>query len=170
MPRPFLLPLIERIARQPGAGAALGLLFLAFAASLPASAVKGKTDTDKSDVLGNWSFQTRPYRDGQCVMTGTMNLSPHPDEGRYSCEITAVEMCSMWGRSVVRQSCDARRFGNQVSVRSTIEEMIETKAPDLLYVPDNFTLTIQSHERMFGALVSAVPAPVEFRRANDGIS
>ena len=28
MPRPFLLPLIERIARQPGAGAALGLLFL----------------------------------------------------------------------------------------------------------------------------------------------
>jgi hypothetical protein len=149
---------------------ALGLLFLTLAASLPASAVKGKTDTDKSDVLGNWSFQTRPYRDGQCVMTGTMNLSPHPDEGRYSCEITAVEMCTMWGRSVVRQSCDARRFGNQVSVRSTIEEMIESKAPDLLYVPDNFTLTIQSHERMFGALVSAVTAPVEFRRANDGIS
>ncbi|MBA3069555.1 MAG: hypothetical protein FP825_13870 [Hyphomonas sp.] len=149
---------------------ALGLLFLALAAGLPASAVKGKTDTDKSDVLGSWSFQTRPYREGQCVMTGTMNLSPHPEEGRYDCEITAVEMCSMWGRSVVRQSCDARRFGNQVSVRSTIEEMIESKAPDLLYVPDNFTLTIQSHERMFGALVSAVTAPVEFRRANDGIS
>lgn len=147
-----------------------GLVFLALAAGLPASAVKGKTDTDKSDVLGSWSFQTRPYREGQCVMTGTMNLSPHPDEGRYSCEITAVEMCSMWGRSVVRQSCDARRFGNQVSVRSTIEEMIESKSPDLLYVPDNFTLTIQSHERMFGALVSAVTAPVEFRRANDGIS
>ena len=149
---------------------ALGLLFLALAAGLPASAVKGKTDTDKSDVLGSWSFQTRPYREGQCVMTGTMNLSPHPEEGRYDCEITAVEMCSMWGRSVVRQSCDARRFGNQVSVRSTIEEMIESKSPDLLYVPDNFTLTIQSHERMFGALVSAVTAPVEFRRANDGIS
>ena len=149
---------------------AFGLLFLALAATLPASAVKGQADKDKSDVLGSWSFQTRPYREGQCVMTGTMNLSPHPDEGRYSCEITAVEMCSMWGRSVVRQSCDARRFGDQVSIRSTIEEMIETKAPDLLYVPDNFTLTIQSHERMFGALVSAVTAPVEFRRANDGIS
>lgn len=148
----------------------LGLVLLALAAGLPASAVKGKTDTDKSDVLGSWSFQTRPYREGQCVMTGTMNLSPHPDEGRYSCEITAVEMCSMWGRSVVRQSCEARRFGNQVSVRSTIEEMIESKSPDLLYVPDNFTLTIQSHERMFGALVSAVTAPAEFRRANDGIS
>jgi hypothetical protein len=148
----------------------LGLMFIALVAGLPAVAVKGKGETDKSDVLGNWSFQTRPYREGQCVMTGTMNLSPHPDEGLYTCEITAVEMCTMWGRSVVRQSCEARRFGDQVSVRSTIEEMIETKAPDMVYVPDNFTLTIQSHERMFGALVSAVTAPVEFRRANDGIS
>ncbi len=148
----------------------IGLLLLALVAGLPASAVKGKGETDKSDVLGNWSFQTKPYREGQCVMTGTMNLSPHPDEGLYGCELTAVEMCSMWGRSVVRQSCEARRFGDQVSIRSTIEEMLETKAPEMLYVPDNFTLTIQSHERMFGALVSAVTAPVEFRRANDGIS
>lgn len=148
----------------------IGLMMIALVAGLPASAVKGKGDKDKSDVLGNWSFQTKPYREGQCVMTGTMNLSPHPDEGRYTCEITAVEMCSMWGRSVVRQSCDVRRFGDQVSVRSTIEEMLETKSPEMLYVPDNFTLTIQSHERMFGALVSAVTAPVEFRRANDGIS
>ena len=148
----------------------LGLMFIALVAGLPAGAVKGKGETDKSDVLGNWSFQTRPYREGQCVMTGTMNLSPHPDEGLYTCEITAVEMCTMWGRSVVRQSCQARRFGDQVSVRSTIDEIIETKAPDMVYVPDNFTLTIQSHERMFGALVSAVTAPVEFRRANDGIS
>lgn len=150
--------------------AALASLLMALAASQPAEANKSKADKDGSDVLGNWSFQTRPYREGQCVMTGTMNLAPHPDEGLYTCELTAVEMCTQWGRSVVRQSCEARRFGNQVSVRSTIEEMIETKMPDMYYVPDNFTLTIQSHERMFGALVSAVTAPVEFRRANDGIS
>lgn len=148
----------------------IGLLLLALVAGLPAGAVKGKVDKDKSDVLGSWSFQTRPYREGTCVMTGTMTLSPHPDEGLYNCELTAVEMCSMWGRSVVRQSCEARRFGDQVSVRSTIEEFLETKNPEMLYVPDNFTLTVQSHERMFGALVSAVTAPVEFRRANDGIS
>jgi hypothetical protein len=76
----------------------------------------------------------------------------------------------MWGRSVVRQSCEAKRFGDQVSVRSTIEEMLESKMPEMVYVPDNFTLTVQSSKRMFGALVSAVTAPVEFRRANDGIS
>ena len=86
----------------------LGLMFIALAAGLPAGAVKGKGETDKSDVLGNWSFQTKPYREGQCVMTGTMNLSPHPDEGLYACEITAVEMCTMWGRSVVLQRCEAR--------------------------------------------------------------
>lgn len=147
------------------------ILAVAMAAWLVAAPAQASgEDPDQTDVLGNWSFQTSPYRSGQCVMTGTMYLSPHPEEGRYNCEITAVEMCSMWGRSVVRQSCDVRRFGDQVSVRSTIEEMLETKFDDLVYVPDNFTLTVQSADRMFGALVSAVTAPVEFRRANDGIS
>ena len=149
---------------------ALAALVMTLAAGLPAQANKSKGDKDGSAVLGNWSFQTKPYREGQCVMTGTMNLSPHPDEGSYTCELTAVEMCSMWGRSVVRQSCEATRFGNQVSIRSTIEEMLESKMPEMVYVPDNFTLMIQSPERMFGALVSAVTAPAEFRRANDGIS
>ena len=146
------------------AAAALSVL-----ACLPASAGNDKA-TDKTDVLGTWSFQTRPYRDGECVMTGTMNLSPHPDAGKYTCELTAVEMCNFWGRSVVRQSCEASRFGNQVSIRSQIEEMLESKVEGLIYMPDNFTLTIESADRMFGALVSAVTAPAEFRRANDGIS
>lgn len=146
----------------------LAALIVASLAAAPAMA-NGKSQ-DPADVLGNWSFQTSPYRSGQCVMTGTMRLSPHPDDGRYECELTAVEMCSMWGRSVVRQSCVATRFGDQVSIRSTIEEMLEAKFEGLVYVPDNFTLTIQSPQRMFGALVSAVTAPVEFRRASDGIS
>lgn len=141
---------------------------LVLLASAPASA--GNMDADASDVLGTWTFQTRPYRNGQCLMTGTMNLSPHPEPGQYACEITAVEVCSIWGRSVVRQSCQARRFGDQVSIRSQIEEMLESKVEGLVYMPDNFTLTIESADRMFGALVSAVTAPAEFRRANDGIS
>jgi len=141
---------------------------LVLLASAPASA--GNMDADASDVLGTWTFQTRPYRNGQCLMTGTMNLSPHPEPGQYACELTAVEVCSTWGRSVVRQSCQARRFGDQVSIRSQIEEMLESKVEGLVYMPDNFTLTIESADRMFGALVSAVTAPAEFRRANDGIS
>lgn len=135
-------------------------------ACLPATA-----DTkDPGDVLGSWSFQTKPYRQGACIMTGTMRLSAHPEEGLYACELTAVEVCSMWGRSVVLQTCNARRFGNQVSIRSEIKEMLEQKFEGLTYVPDNFTLTIQNHTRMWGALVSAATAPVEFRRSEDGIS
>ena len=140
-----------------------GLISLAL---LPASA-----DTkDPTDVLGSWSFQTKPYRKGQCIMTGTMRLSSNPEEGLYDCELTAVEVCSMWGRSVVLQQCKARRFGNQVSIRSQISQMLEQKVEGLIYVPDNFSLTIQDHSRMWGALISAATAPVEFRRSEEGIS
>ena len=125
---------------------------------------------DPGDVLGSWTFQTKPYREGRCLMTGTMRLTDDPIEGHYRCELTAVEVCSMWGRSVVLQSCSASRFGNQVSIRSKISQMLEQKTEGLIYVPDNFTLTIQDASRMFGALVSAATAPVEFRRSEEGIS
>lgn len=128
------------------------------------------TETDPVDVLGTWSFQTKPYRNGTCLMTGTMHLSPAPEQDTYKCELTSIEVCAAWGRSVVRQSCRASRFGDQVSIRSQVEEMLEAKAEGLVYWPDNFTLTVQSQDRMFGALVSAVTAPAEFRRANNGIS
>ena len=130
----------------------------------------GADTRDPGDVLGSWTFKTKPYRQGQCLMTGTMRLTEAPEEGLYGCELTAVEVCSMWGRSVVLQSCSARRFGNQVSIRSTISQMLERQTEDLIYVPDNFSLTIQDASRMFGALVSAATAPVEFRRSEEGIS
>lgn len=146
-------------------------LMIAIATTILAMALPAAADTrDPSDVLGSWSFQTKPYRSGQCIMTGTMRLSPDPEENIYGCELTAVEVCSMWGRSVVLQTCSARRFGNQVSIRSQISQMLEQKEQGLVYVPDNFSLTIQDAGRMFGALVSAATAPVEFRRSEEGIS
>ncbi len=130
------------------------------------------SDTDPSDILGAWTFATKPYRDGRCTMSGSMVLSPDPEDGVYACELTAIEQCDMWGKSVVVQSCTVRRFGNQVSVRSEIVEMLEQKpqTASLLYVPDNFALTVQSQNRMYGSLVSAATAPVEFIRNLDGIS
>lgn len=146
------------------------LAAIALAGTLLTSTPASAGTDEKADVLGTWSFRTKPYRGGECLMTGTMNLSPSPEEGKYACELTAVEVCTMWGRSVVRQSCKASRFGNQLSIRSEIEEMLEAKVEGLIYVPDNFTLTIESADRMFGALVSAVTAPAEFRRSSDGVS
>ena len=142
-------------------------LTLALALMLPASANQQR---DPGDVLGTWTFQTKPYRGGQCIMSGTMHLRDHPEEGLYDCELTAVEVCSMWGRSVVLQKCEARRFGDQVSVRSSISQFLEKKSEGLIYVPDNFSLTVQDDSRMWGALISAATAPVEFRRSEEGIS
>ncbi len=152
----------------------LAACVLAFGlAAMPALAQAKDTKSKegvKADILGAWSFQTKPYRQGECVMTGTMRLSPHKTKGLYACELTAIEMCSFWGRSVVRQSCQARRMGDQVSIRSEITEMVETKTEGLTYWPDNFSLTVQSSSRMYGALISAATAPAEFRRTKDGIS
>ena len=150
---------------RPALLASLALLLTALAPG--AQATEGK---DSADILGNWTFQTKPYREGQCIMSGTMRLTPHPDAGLYNCELTAVEVCSMWGRSVVVQSCKARRFNDQVSIRSEIEQFVESKAEGLVYVPDNFALTVQDARRMYGSLVSAATAPVEFIRAEEGIS
>lgn len=136
-----------------------------------ATAEANEDGGDPTDILGAWTFATKPYRGGECRMSGTMVLSPDPEEGVYSCELTAIEKCTMWGQSVVIQSCTVRRFGDQVSVRSFIKEMLEMKpqAEGLIYVPDNFALTVQSQNRMYGSLVSAATAPVEFIRNLDGI-
>ncbi|WP_084398642.1 hypothetical protein [Henriciella aquimarina] len=132
-----------------------------------ASATEGK---DSSDILGNWTFQTKPYREGQCLMTGTMRITPNEEDGLYSCELTAVEVCSMWGRSVVLQQCEARRIGDQLTIRSEIDQFLESKLEGLVYVPDNFALTIQSAKRMYGSLISAATAPAIFIRAEEGVS
>lgn len=147
----------------------LAFILAGLALGAPAAAAT-EGEKDSSDILGNWSFQTKPYRQGQCIMTGTMRLTPAPESGLYDCELTAVEVCSMWGRSVVLQQCEARRFNNQLSIRSEIDQFLESKLEGLVYVPDNFALTIQSAKRMYGSLVSAATAPAVFIRAEEGIS
>lgn len=141
-------------------------------AALPVSAED--SSPDPIDMLGKWTFATRPYQNGggSCNMSGTMTVSPNPEAGLYDCEVTAVEECEAWGKSVVVQSCKVRRTRNQVAIRSVIEQTLEYKmrVEGLTYIPDNFALTVQSPDLMYGSLISAVNAPVEFRRSLDGIS
>lgn len=149
-------------------------LFLSLCAMLvTAFPALGETAKDPVDMLGKWTFQTRPYYNGgTCQMSGSMTVTSNPEAGLYDCEVTAVEECEAWGRSVVVQSCKVRRTRNQVAIRSVIEQTIEQKmkVEGLTYVPDNFALTVQSPDLMYGSLISAVNAPVEFRRSIDGIS
>ena len=129
---------------------------------------------DPNDMLGKWTFQTERYKNGggYCSMSGSMTVTPNPEAGLYDCEVTAIEECEIWGKSVVVQSCRVRRTRNQVAIRSVIEQTLEykMKVEGLTYVPDNFALTVQSQNLMYGSLISAINAPVEFRRSLDGIS
>ena len=140
-------------------------------AGLPAF---GEEKSDPIDMLGKWTFATQPYFNGggRCHMSGTLTVTPNPELGLYDCEVTAQEECEAWGTSVVVQSCKVRRTRNQVAIRSIIEQTLEykMKVEGLTYVPDNFALTVQSPSLMYGSLISAVNAPVEFRRSLDGIS
>ncbi len=148
-------------------------LAVALAASLilmPGKAEASAREETASGILGFWVFETTVYRGGDCRMTGQLNLSADPETGHYACELIAQEQCETWGRARVHQTCTAQRFGNQVSIRSRIAEVLEATGPtgaeiDIGYVPDNFALTIQGPDRMYGALVSAVTATAEFRRA-----
>lgn len=141
------------------------------AAALPVAA---EETSDPIDMLGKWTFATRPYVNGiaSCNMSGTMTVTANPEPGLYDCEVTAKEECDAWGTSVVVQSCKVRRTRNQVAIRSIIEQTLEykMKVEGLTYVPDNFALTVQSPDLMYGSLISAINAPVEFRRSLDGIS
>ena len=152
----------------------LSFCLLALFAAPTALAQGDGAVNDPEDILGMWTFQTSVYREGQCQMAGQMHVSSAEEPGTYTCEITANEVCTGLGESVVLQSCVARRVGNQVTVRSNIEQMLESKDAfvglESSYAPDNFSLTVKSSRRMFGSLVSAVTAPVEFKRDIGGMS
>ncbi|MEO0882610.1 MAG: hypothetical protein AAFY34_07720 [Pseudomonadota bacterium] len=135
---------------------------LAMGIALPASA--------QTDIVGSWTFETDRYRAGVCQLYGTMKVRTTPEDGKYRCAITAVEDCQNEDRWVVEQTCSAYRAENTLSVRSTIVSFIEADVNPENYVPDHFALEIESSDRMNGSLVSAIIAPVEFRRTTEGIS
>lgn len=121
-----------------------------------------------TNIAGQWTFTATISSD--CSFGGTATLVHRGDE-TYSAELTARQSCTLLEDDyLVRQTCSARVFENQVSIRCTIAEFINGfESP--YYYPDNFTLTIASSERMHGALVSAGDVnPAEWKRAEGGIS
>lgn len=101
-------------------------------------------------IEGSWVFEA--WTGDGCSFTGNATLAPSDEDGNpASCELTARQVCDTreW---VVRQSCTAKRTGNRIAIRSTIEEFFTE--PSDSYLPDDFLLTIDSSKRMFGALHS----------------
>lgn len=143
--------------------AGLSLLLLLGLAPQPALA-----SSDEARIAGQWSFTAE--LDVDCSFGGTAHLE-HVGDGKYVGELTARQSCDLLEQDyLVRQDCHANLFGNQVSVRCRIVEFINGFESEFYY-PDNFTLTISSPTRMYGALVSSGEAnPAEWKRAEGGIS
>ncbi len=120
---------------------------------LLACVLSGTTAAAESPVLaGTWSFKA--WVDSDCDFTGVASLgTPDASGSPGSCELTARQACTSGLAWTVRQSCTAKLSGNRLVVRSAIEEFLEGSPTDS-YWPDNFLLTVESSERMFGALHS----------------
>lgn len=122
------------------------------------------------DITGAWTFKTERYRAGLCQLYGTLHLRATPEDNIYRGAITAVEDCEGADRWVVEQTATAWRSGEELAIESTIVSFIEASANPENYAPDHFSVTIDSDNLMTGDLLSAVSAPVEFRRTTDGVS
>ena len=103
-------------------------------------------------------------------MSGHMNIRPTATAGVFACNFTAREDCTGQDTWIVEQSCKAVNRDGQLSIKSNIENFLESKEFTDSYEPDNFSLQVESRERMSGLLVSAVTAPIEFRRKPDNLS
>ncbi len=125
---------------------------------------------DKARIEGSWKFQTEPYREGTCVLSGTMQIRPTETADQYNCQFTAIEDCQGQDRWVVQQTCEAARKDGRLSITSSITGFIEAEAITDAYQTDNFVLQITSSSVMDGWLVSAISAPVAFYRALDIVS
>ena len=139
----------------------------ALAALLISAAISGGAYAE-ANIAGHWTFEANIPED--CSFGGTARLEKTGDT-TYKGEITATQSCPTLPEDyVVRQDCNASKLGNQLSVRCRIVEFVNGFQSDFYY-PDNFTLTIESGARMYGALVSAGSAnPAEWIRAEGGIS
>ncbi len=124
-------------------------------------------DETRADIAGSWTFRASVA--GACSFGGQAYLTPTEDADRYGCELTARQACPDF-EYVVRQSCVARRTGDQLAINSTIEEFLKGE-PTPFYFPDNFALSIKSSDRMAGALLWAGNSePAEFIRDDGSIS
>jgi hypothetical protein len=135
------------------------LLAITLAAAIGAAATAAQRPT----VAGAWAFKTEPYPD-RCVMTGELVVQPQRSKAGYVCKLTAYETCAAV-KNTAKQSCVLSESNGAVTITSTL---ISTTYPD--YLPDNFTLKLESAARMSGQLRSADTAPVIFYRGAGAIS
>lgn len=139
---------------------AAGLACLAsLGAASPAAKIEG------ARIEGIWAFRTAPYREGTCVLSGTMTIRKTPAPDAYVCSFVAFEVCENL-RARAEQTCTAQRNASGLEITSTLKNV----TPSLNYVPDDFALDAVSASRMEGLMLSAADAEVVFTRPDPAIS
>ncbi len=129
-----------------------------FIASLFLTLAASQAYADREDAIidlsGQWEFTSTSGVNADCAFTGTAFLQKTETDGLYAATMTAEHYCPGFYHFVVEQTSEVRLFGDQVSVRSTIDRFVkrETEPGWESYVPDNFALTVRSDSRLFGTL------------------
>ncbi len=146
-----------------------------FATLLSGGLTSASAQSGAERAIGSWDFQSVPYRDDTCQMSGTMRIRPDRDAsgrstGELSCAFTAVEACIGQDRWIVEQICTVENSGDQLSISSSIVNFIEADTFTGSYLPDHFVLTIESASRMKGQIISSISAGVEFVRQEEAVS
>lgn len=156
--------------------------YILISAMLAATGVGGPANTQEdndeaprtyigpSPIIGAWSFKSAPYRQESCTMSGNMNIQPTSSPNIFKCSFTATEECVGQDKWVVEQTCQAINREGRLSIESTIVNFLEAKPLTDSYQPDHFALNVVSRELMTGSLISAISAPIEFRRNAENVS
>ncbi|MEM6535300.1 MAG: hypothetical protein AAF613_06625 [Pseudomonadota bacterium] len=120
------------------------------------------------DISGTWSISVRDRAD--CTFAGQATLLPTDNPAAYTAHLTMRHDCPEFGGAAIAvQKSDVSVLGKQVSVRSTIVEFPSGFSAS--YAPDDFALTIQSPNRMFGIQTDRYGRlPAEWVRQESGIS
>lgn len=118
----------------------------------------GIASAEEADLSGNWAIATSERQQQPlCALTGKATLSPATSatvNSDYECELTMRHACEGAFEVVVRQSCRVRNIRGQITVQSSIVEHLVGENRGT-YSPDNFRLSVQSANELYGAQIDA---------------
>ncbi len=128
---------------------------LATAAVLGIAAQTASGQQGATDLSGPWRFESGTF-DGDCTMSGGINLKPAAQTGAYTCSMIVETHCrnaddGLYEYWRVRETCTAKQTGGRVQITGKIDRVEDaTMYGEKLigddrssYVPDNFELTIR---------------------------
>ena len=113
------------------------------------------TNAEEIDLSGTWAIATSEQP--PCALTGKATLAPADAStigSDYACELTMRHACPGAFEAVVRQTCRVRNIRGQITIQSSISEHLVGEDRGT-YAPDNFRLSAQSANELYGAHIDA---------------